>query len=307
LSVWAFSCLIGAVNRARIIALCALAICGAGLLWLLSLRQHEPAYQGKPLSEWIISELVARVGTIQQQQAEEAISRIGTNSLPFLVKWIAYTPPKRDLRVFGIRIPVARDRRAELSRGSYIALTILGPRAAPVLPELIYLLKGTNTIVADRALGSIDAMGMEGVPALLDYVTNRHAYAWSAQLGPINSMRNLGTNGASVVPVLIECLKSPDPKVGRLAAILLANVGEHVEVGEQASVVIPALVEATGSAKEEVRYGSVYALRRFGASGRSGVAALVRALGDSSVDVRNAATNSLRTVAPEVLGEKEER
>ena len=44
--------LIGNVNRPRIIALFALAIC-AGLVWLLWPHQREPRYEGRPLSEWL--------------------------------------------------------------------------------------------------------------------------------------------------------------------------------------------------------------------------------------------------------------
>ena len=250
-----------------------------------------------------MSERLVSSGQIPETAQKEAISRIGTNALPSLVKWIAYSAPKRHLRLFGMNIPLpSRERRAELAQGSFIALRSLGVRAAPALPDLVYLLKGTNIDVAERALSSIDGIGMAGVPALLDYVTNRHAYSCSSALPPVGAMRNLGTNGAFVVPVLTECLKSSDSEIAGIAAILLANIGQGLGVGAQADVVVAALVGATGSPDEHVRYCAVYALRRFDAFGKSVVPALVRALGDSDVQVRKAATNSLDRVARQILG-----
>src|SRR5262245_59418301 len=61
-----------------------------GVLIAVLSRPAEPEYQGRRLSDWIIiyaSERNAR------EEAKDAISHVGTNALPWLVKWIQYEPP----------------------------------------------------------------------------------------------------------------------------------------------------------------------------------------------------------------------
>jgi len=291
-------------------ALMALVILGAAVVWLLLPRNDEPVYQGTKLSDWITSaQLLNRSrASPGDGQDVEAILLIGTNALPYLAKWIAYVPPRprREPKLFGITIPFrTRDTKAELAQGSAIALRILGPRAAPALPDLVYLLKGTNVVVAYRAFTSICDIGIEGAPALLDYVTNRHAYSCGSKLEPINAMDNLGTNGVLVVPALLQCLNSQDSKAAGTAALLLANIGKQLGAAPQAAIV-GALARATDFADKHIRHRAVFALGRLGPSAQSAVPMLVRALNDSDVWVRNAATNSLKKIAPQILETKDQ-
>lgn len=246
LSVGGRCCLIAAVKWRTGIGLIALVILGLAFVWAALPRDHEPIYQGRALSDWVISERRAEMHEIPEKGPEEAILHIGTNGLPYLVKWLAYSAPRRDLRLFGIPFSFhSRSRRLELTQGSLMAFRILGPRAAPALPDLVNLLKGTNVFFAAQALDLIDAIGMKGIPAILDLVTNRHAYSCGSVLAPIGAMRNLGTNGGSVVPVLAQCLKSPDSETAGMAAILLANTAERRGIGTQTDVAVAALTAAT--------------------------------------------------------------
>jgi hypothetical protein len=277
------------------LGLVALAILGAAFIWaFIMARDNQPRYEDKRLSGWILSE--------RWQDRKEAISYLGTNALPSLVEWIGDPAPRREVRLFGMRAPFPPNRGSELADRTLEAFRILGPRAVPALPSLVCLLKGTNVVVAERALIAIGHMGVEGVPALLDYVTNRHDYSSSGVMAPIGAMRKLGTNGVLLVPSLARCLKSQDSVVAGTAAIFLGNIGE--QLGANADVVVAPLAEATESADLQLRGLALYKLGRMGASAESAVPALVRALGDSNDWVRMSATNALIQVAPKVLREK---
>jgi HEAT repeat protein len=286
--------------------LIAVAILPAAFIGWIWPRESEPTYRGRTLSDWIISESQVSKRVIPEDDGqEEAILHFGTNALPFLMRWLTYVQPRHNLRLFGIPIPFPdRDKKGELANGSFFAFKILGPRAGPALPDLVRLLKGTDGFVAERALAPIDAIGKEGIPALMDYVTNRYAYTCRFRLELIDAMENLGTNGASVVPTLLQCLKSPDSEMAGTAVSLLGNVGPHLASGPQADAVVAALAEATESADKYIRHRAVLGLGQFGASAQSAVPALMRALADPDYQIRDAATNSLNKVAPEILDTK---
>jgi hypothetical protein len=61
----------------------------------------EPEYHGKKLSAWIDSFWPQPIGVItgvgfsnKPRKAEEAVRHIGTNALPYLLKWLNYERPK---------------------------------------------------------------------------------------------------------------------------------------------------------------------------------------------------------------------
>jgi HEAT repeats len=244
---------------------------GAAAVWLLLPRDHEPVYQGKKLSNWVISLGLARFGMAPAEDQKDAILQIGTNALPFLVKWITYPAPP-DPRLFGVpfRIPIAHTK-ADLAHGSLAAFSVLGPCAAPALPNLVCLVKETNEVVFNRVLGAIETV-----------------------------VRNLGTNGALVVPPLVQLLNSPDSQVAGIAAIELGNIGKRT----QADAIVAALAQATESADKYVRYCSAYGLGELGSHAQPAVSALVCALGDPDLWVRQTATNSLNKVIPQILSMK---
>ena len=54
----------------------------------------EPEYQGKKLSEWVtFHSHGSKVAPNNPDFAASAIRNIGTNAVPWLVRWIAYEPP----------------------------------------------------------------------------------------------------------------------------------------------------------------------------------------------------------------------
>jgi hypothetical protein len=80
---------IGVVRSWRCIALLLLALCAAAVAWDTRLGEEEPLFRGLRLSEWITMYNVQPRG----QEAAAAIRQIGTNALPWLLKWLRYDAP----------------------------------------------------------------------------------------------------------------------------------------------------------------------------------------------------------------------
>ena len=70
-----------------------------GLLVTGALREREPTYGGKRLSEWVL-ELPPNTSPGGDSGAEIAIRHIGTNSLPYLMKWISYEPAAWRIKLY---------------------------------------------------------------------------------------------------------------------------------------------------------------------------------------------------------------
>src|SRR6266403_1342951 len=127
--------------RRRRLLIFLLAGAGAAILVFLAWpRQREPEYEGRTLSEWALSRSAfypyrpVVLGGPVGPEAVEAFSHIGTNGLPWALKWIQYQPPpwKRNLVDITAKLPKPfrfEDRSHELAVGGWAYLGTLGPRA----------------------------------------------------------------------------------------------------------------------------------------------------------------------------------
>jgi len=271
----------------------ALVLVTAAALWL---SVPEPEYRGWTLSMWIDHR--TRASLVTDKEREEAIRHIGTNGLPSLMRWIRYNPP-----LWG-RVASASFRKLHLSddfvgeresRGfdAAWAFSVLGPEALPAAPELAGLLGSPDVNVRYRAGVALGGVGQGALSFLLSVATNRQDALDLTVLFAAWSI--LGTNAAPAIPTLIGRLRNPDQAVAGTSAALLGISATQPET------VVPALSEAAGGTNAHVRVCAVEAFSAFGQSARGAVPVLVRALGDGDTAVREAATNSLRKVAPEML------
>ena len=121
------------------------AITFAILVWP---REREPEYNAIPLSEWITHYNIDGYDS----QATEAIRHIGTNALPYLLRWIHYEKPrwKTSLNLLGAKLPSSIQKlplfrwlvydKAELRAERAVdAFSVLGPKARPATDELVRL------------------------------------------------------------------------------------------------------------------------------------------------------------------------
>jgi HEAT repeat protein len=257
--------------------------------WLAPERPSEPVYQGLPLSHWTTNLYpLGSTNTSLVPEAREAIRGIGTNAIPFLLRWIQFKSADADKVAID-----ANDGRMLLAYGSahaFEALGHLGNGAVPVLARWANSSAPThNRYLYLQALAGI---GPEGLPALLSVMTNR---ANNARLYAISAVESLGTNAAPAIPTLIALLQDPDHDANFFAASALGGLRL------QPQLAVPALQRLLQDGRSQARYVAIISLGMFRSEARSAVPDLMPFLNDPSHHVRSSATNALRKIAPEVL------
>jgi hypothetical protein len=174
------------VRRKRIVLL------GAGALLLAALcfaafHEHEPVCRGKPLSKWLLE--ATQTSDLHNSGADDAVREMGTNTLPLLLKWLAYDPPAWRTRMTGIynAFPkalrnsslldlVAGKRSVQLHAASVWAFHMLGPEAAPAVPELIRILeRNPSRYISESVMLCLGAIGEKARPALPTLDKLRHS------------------------------------------------------------------------------------------------------------------------------------
>src|SRR5262249_41114687 len=127
----------------------ALLVVGVGVAFIPS---REPSYHGKKLSEWVIQLAPSARGGLWDSnvEAEAAIRQIGSNAVPFLLKWVRFERPlswvelhrKVDQLLESLNSTwKLNDSRYWLASGASKALSVLGPEAAGAIPDLASLLE----------------------------------------------------------------------------------------------------------------------------------------------------------------------
>jgi hypothetical protein len=139
-------------------------------------REREPEYGGKKLSEWVEQMASHIMAATDAGQATEAIAHIGTNGVPYLVKWLSYEKPswkgklasriaktfKKNPDAWLLRWDKAMGRAV----GAEPALRSLGPEAEARIVQLLKDPDPRLRAAATNALRIIDpqALGMAKPP-----------------------------------------------------------------------------------------------------------------------------------------------
>jgi hypothetical protein len=262
----------GAMHRRLVIVFFALAV-GLGVMVWQARGPLEPCYQGKRLRDWLIEMNVAQneggEDSIRYTRAAKAIRQMGTNSLPTLLTMLGSEDSqfKKALQGLADKQSLLHFEFIEASNWRNLAeaaIYVLGPIAAPAIPQLIEMLSATN---ADIRGGSAGA------------------------LGSIHSQEDI------VVPALTNALKDPSIEVRRSAEWALWIFGKLE--GKKTDLVIAVLVAQLDS-KDPWEFGGVCALLgTLGPQARSAWPALMVRLSDQDYRIRFAATNALLKIDPE--------
>ena len=156
-----------------------------GVLGLVVRPDPEPEYGGKKLSEWVMQYSVHHYDQNYilrtNEEAGAAIAHIGTNALPYLLKWIKYEKPtwktkSYDLVNAGVERLHAHyeliDKKELRAYGAEIAFRALGREAIPELVRILSDPKATPER-AERAAYALGCGGQDGLASLLPVLTNR--------------------------------------------------------------------------------------------------------------------------------------
>jgi hypothetical protein len=286
------------------------AAAAAALLLLSSTsREQEPSYQGKTLSQWLRTYQDSRH---KDQRAADAVHHIGTNALPYLLKWVDYEMPtwRQDLlrvtagpayalggfRLVGL-LSGEKQVRANLGLAGFEILKEEASSAVPQLSRKLGRWKLTNT--SHSTLTALMFVGKDGLPTLITVLTNNSNPQWvrvsaAAKIGAPGM--TLGTNAAWMVPILANCLK--DNQVAWLAAQALGAIRLRPEIA------VPALVESLegkGGADLVIQINCAESLGSFGIEATAAVPALKAATTSTNAVLRQNATNALLMISPHVL------
>jgi hypothetical protein len=291
-----------------VLVVCVLTGIGVVAFWP---GEKEPQYNGKTLTEWLTYRWKAQTDQ-EAWEAQDAVRHIGTNALPWLVKWMSYQPPAWKQKMSHWKIlqvvpePLLyRFFRQEFQRyWLWDAFITLAPKCNEVFPELIRVVDRWPDSPWERALGTLSSLGTNGLVALHDIATNgtRVADVRCGAMGEIGSMFNQSRHRTPaeldlyknlVVPDLMRCLDEPEIAWGAARALGNAQLAPEV--------VVPALTNAMRFNDMLTRVIVAETLGRFREQARAAIPVLVPVLNDSDDRIRLAATNALMRIAPEVL------
>jgi hypothetical protein len=239
--------------------------------WLLT-RAHEPEYQGRSLSAWL--DEYNKAGTWNNEPASAAIRAMGTNCLPFLFAHIKHKPSRLGGKLVEL---VSKQRLVKLPfygvdryrSASIVALSALGPQAAPLCPELLALTKDSR--IWWSANMSLLAIGTSSIPFLEAACENTNRAGAEAVL-MIAMMRAMApVNGKPILVLgyavsnedvreIAKMLAHPSPAVRRASAEALGRYtgSTYTEVLKSA---VPLLVKNCGDTNEAVRISAAATLK----------------------------------------------
>jgi hypothetical protein len=272
--------------------------------------RREPEYNGKKLSEWLKicadNRAISSYSKLQSlESAREAIRKIGTNGLPWLVKWISYDAPKwksallysKSYRLLPNPIanlmvkPILQAQRAREG------FNILGTAASPAISELVRMTERWPRESAVYAVSAIRGCNAQpdALSALIAITVNRtkplalrqNAMEAVASLHLVENYENW------VVPAILPCVQEDEMAESTVHALASFKISPDVGV--------PVMRNAVGSKNAVVRVWAVVSLGRYGKAASAAIPELLRAVNDSDPRVKQEAVDALKVVAPEGL------
>jgi HEAT repeat protein len=296
-------------RRFRIVLiLCLVALAGGGLLrFAISINNaDDPFYHGRRLTRWLDDAFYTGwQNPATNAAAQEAVTALGTNAFPCLIRLAAGTDSTIKTRVslwlkrfpfFHVRVINDEIQQREALYG----FRLLRAEAEPAIPALSKLLNNTNsTRVASAILGDL---GPEAFAPLTNALTNIDAKVRVSALGGLAllgesskiffpdekplSPAETERRAKLIVPVLLNSLSDSNEVVRATAAGSLA-------LGWEPADAVPALIRALSDTSLAVRAKATYSLGEFGTNAIPAVPALIRELSDTSFILRLTAANAL--------------
>jgi hypothetical protein len=220
------------------------------------LHAAEPVYNGKALSEWLV--------TLQTNSSDaEAIRQIGTNGLPTLLDIIGIEQWNRKKVLGKLKSRDFREAAGnkkvspEVFRGLAVdGFSILGTNAEPAIPQLTKLLYKNSECRLEVA-NALTQIGPKGFAVLTNAFTDEDL----AGVLVLAIGQKGGGDLQTVTKVLICALKSPNP-------IIRGNAADFLS-GKDAALAVPALIPMLDDTEYYPRVRTAIALESFGPAAKS--------------------------------------
>jgi hypothetical protein len=247
---------------------------GCGVLaavgWYI-FTDHQPYYQGRPLSTWVSFYEKASLHSPTDPEPAEALRQIGPRAIPCLMQWVRYERPAWQYKLLAAlkKVPFPlhtystnfsrvvengwRQREGRHTESLW-AFGVLGPVARPAARELGWLAVNRPGAVGDRAARALMDMGTNAEPAfpiIINALCSTNDSTSSRAAWFVGSLR---IPPQSAVGPLVTALKSPRPYVRLIAVNSLAKL----QAG--AKPAMPALLEALNDPDTAVRAAAAAAL-----------------------------------------------
>jgi HEAT repeats len=183
---------------------------------------REPVIGNKGLSVWLDEYLRSAPGPEylgdpqMGARAQEAVRKIGTNALPWLLQELSAREATR-----ADELPTNYYSGEAIKRRSLAASAfgILGNSAKAATPTLVRLLDDRQT--SYDAAASLAGIGVESIPVLTQALTNKHAYARGSAA---RVLAFYGAKAQSAVPALTQCMSDQDDSVRKWSAFALKKI-----------------------------------------------------------------------------------
>ncbi len=284
-------------------------ICGAlaAILCWPSNRTSEPMFQGRTLSYWLDFLNNPSKDWEHREDAAIAVRHIGTDALPFLLKWMRdETPPwrlKLNTTLGKLPKPIRTipfvasfiETKPDYSPLAVAGFSILRSEASSAVPELTRVMNRTRYYSRQRrAIQALASIGNEGLEPLLQALVDPKIQDRALIAKEIGWMGCLGTNVVTAIPFLIRCVGDTNLHCRNEAVKALGDLALEPQIS------IPTLTNCLeNSGWSYLRVMVIEAIARFGTNSLVAIPSLVRAQDDSDPFVQTAASIALKKIAPE--------
>ena len=236
--------------RRLIVLLLAITVLAIGA-WLMSSRQSEPSYGGRKLSEWLV-EYQPDGSEETRNQAGDAIRHIGTNGIPYYLKWVQHEAPSWKIKMYLMikGIPWigqhwrASDKNFICADVAPYTFQILGSKAEGAIPELVRIMnnpRGLKSRPASSAAMALALIGEPAVPHFSALLTNPVAYS---RAKAAIFLAGLGSKARPAVPALVQALNDDDHQVRVSVEIALREIDPEAFTNSILNIAPEALTNA---------------------------------------------------------------
>jgi hypothetical protein len=155
-----------AVRKRVQIVLAVVVVAVVGVIVWQVLREREPVYQGKRLSQWAKIYASPDFTLLSHSMSKHAIEQMGTNAMPILLKMLqardsAFTRKLGSLANNQSIIPVHFTSAAEYRFRAVAALKVLGPAAKSAVPALVTALNDDDFFVKSTSQDALEQIDPE--------------------------------------------------------------------------------------------------------------------------------------------------